>query len=178
MDRLFLIGIHIFMLLWRLLVWVLQSKNVWHKIGWFWILLIGSAAIRNTHCLAIHRDCWFGISLIASAAIGDLYGMAFHKDFTFSFHGSALPNRDPYFHDFMTTYCLSFTKQECLAQNWLVWEFQWPGFNAPRFRHWAASLNLNCCFRLGWQAPSYNWMNEEKHAMNGETRAGEVRSDW
>ena len=115
MDRLFLIGIHIFMLLWRLLLWVLQSKNVWHKIGWFWILLIGSAAIRNTHCLAIYRDCWFGISLIASAAIGDLYGMAFHRNFTFSFHGSALPNRDPYFHDFMTTYCLSFTTENAIS---------------------------------------------------------------
>ena len=136
MDRLFLIGIHIFMLLWRLLLWVLQSKNVWHKIGWFWISLIGSAAIRDTHRLAIYRDCWFGISLIGSVAIGDLYGMAFHKDFTFSFYGSALPNRDPYFHDFMTTYCLSFTKQECLAQNWLVWEFYWSALKS----FWSSSV--------------------------------------
>ena len=144
MDRLFLIGIHIFMILWRLLVWVLRSKNVWHKIGWFWILLIGSAAIRNTHCLAIYRDCWFGISLIASAAIGDLYGMAFHRNFTFSFHGSALPNRDPYFHDFMTTYRLSSSKQECLAQNWLVWEFQWSARNrsSTRTTHWPSRPSL------------------------------------
>ena len=36
--------------------------------------------------------------------------------FMISFHGSALPNRHPYFYDFMTTSCLSFTKEECLAQ--------------------------------------------------------------
>ena len=34
-DRLFLIEIRIFMILWRLIVWVLRSRNVWHKIGWF-----------------------------------------------------------------------------------------------------------------------------------------------
>ena len=35
-DRLFLTEIRIFMILWRLIVWVLRSRNVWHKIGWFW----------------------------------------------------------------------------------------------------------------------------------------------
>ncbi len=43
--------------------------------------------------------------------------------FMISFHGSALPNRDPYFHDFMTTSCPSSTKQEYLAQNLLIWNF-------------------------------------------------------
>ena len=43
--------------------------------------------------------------------------------FMISFHGSALPNRHPYFHDFMTTSSLSFTKQECLAQNWRILNF-------------------------------------------------------
>ena len=38
-DRLFLIEIRIFIILWRLIVWVLRSRNVWHKIGWFWNLI-------------------------------------------------------------------------------------------------------------------------------------------
>ena len=55
--------------------------------------------------------------------------------FMISFHGSALPNRDPYFHNFMTTSCPSSTKQEYLAQNWLIWNFIDRLCCYQRFRH-------------------------------------------
>ena len=38
--------------------------------------------------------------------------------FMISFHGSALPNRHPYFYDFMTTSCLSFTTENAISRQY------------------------------------------------------------
>ena len=75
--------------------------------------------------LLIEINIWCVIDrlLLSEIHIWDVVHRSLLMDiyiFMISFHGSALPNRHPYFYDFMTTSCLSFTKQECLAQNWLI----------------------------------------------------------